>query len=70
MTITDKADFEARVRASMRQLQNNPEKIRPSTKNNRSNMPPESAFTYGLINSQCTQGPNRTGTAALMPEAL
>ena len=28
MTITDKADFEARVRASMRQLQNDPEKIR------------------------------------------
>ena len=28
MTITDNADFEARVRASMRQLQNNPEKIR------------------------------------------
>ena len=28
MTITDKADFKAKVRASMRQLQNNPEKIR------------------------------------------
>ena len=28
MTITDKADFKARVRASMRQLQNDPEKIR------------------------------------------
>ena len=28
MTITDKADFKAKVRASMRQLQNDPEKIR------------------------------------------
>ena len=59
MTITDKADFKAKARASMRQLQNDPEKIRsfyqkPSLKyaikNHRSNMPPESAFTYGLIN--------------------
>ena len=49
MTITDKADFKAKVRASMCQLQNDPEKIR--TKNYRSNMPPESAFTYGLINN-------------------
>jgi hypothetical protein len=49
MTITDKADFKAKVRASMRQLQNAPEKIR--TKNYRSNMPPDSAFTYGLINN-------------------
>ena len=49
MTITDKADFKAKVRASMCQLQNDPEKIR--TKNYRSNMPPDSAFTYGLINS-------------------
>ena len=48
MTITDKADFKAKVRASMCQLQNDPEKIR--TKNYRSNMPPDSAFTYGLIN--------------------
>ena len=47
MTITDKADFKAKVRASMCQLQNDPEKIR--TKNYRSNMPPDSAFTYGLI---------------------
>ena len=51
MTITDKADFKVKVRASMRQLQNNPEKIRSFTKNHRSNMPPEGAFTYGLINS-------------------
>jgi hypothetical protein len=28
MTITDKADFKAKVRASMRQLQNDPEKMR------------------------------------------
>jgi hypothetical protein len=49
MTITDKADFKAKVRASMCQLQNDPEKIR--TKNYRSNMPPDSAFTYGLINN-------------------
>ena len=49
MTITDKADFKAKVNASMYQLQNDPEKIR--TKNYRSNMPPDSAFTYGLINS-------------------
>jgi hypothetical protein len=28
MAITDKADFKAKFRASMRQLQNNPEKIR------------------------------------------
>ena len=48
MTITDKVDFKAKVRASMCQLQNDPEKIR--TKNYRSNMPPDSAFTYGLIN--------------------
>ena len=48
MTITDKADFKAKVRASMCQPQNDPEKIR--TKNYRSNMPPDSAFTYGLIN--------------------
>ena len=48
MTITDKADFKAKVRASMCQLQNDPEEIR--TKNYRSNMPPDSAFTYGLIN--------------------
>ena len=28
MAITDKADFKTKVRASMRQLQNDPEKIR------------------------------------------
>ena len=28
MTISDKADFKVKVRASMRQLQNDPEKIR------------------------------------------
>ena len=50
MTITDKADFKAKVRASMCQLQNDPEKIR--TKNYRSNMPPDSAFTYGLIDTR------------------
>ena len=50
MTITDKVDFKAKVRASMCQLQNDPEKIR--TKNYRSNMPPDSAFTYGLINNE------------------
>ena len=36
----------------MRQLQNDPEKIRFSTKSHRSNMPPDSAFTYGLINTR------------------
>ena len=55
MTITDKADFKAKVRASMCQLQNDPEKIR--TKNYRSNMPPDSAFTYGLINKSCQNEP-------------
>ena len=50
MTITDKVDFKPKVRASMCQLQNDPEKIR--TKNYRSNMPPDSAFTYGLINNE------------------
>ena len=50
MTITDKADFKAKVRASMCQLQNDPEKIR--TKNYRSNMPPDSAFTYGRLNTR------------------
>ena len=34
----------------MRQLQNNPEKIRSFYQNHRSNMPSDSAFTYGLIN--------------------
>ena len=36
----------------MRQLQNDPKKIRSSFQNHRSNMPPESAFTYGLINTR------------------
>ena len=34
----------------MRHLQNDPEKIRSFCQNHRSNMPPGSAFTYGLIN--------------------
>ena len=38
------------------QLQNDPEKSGPSTKNHRSNMPPESAFTYGLINKSPSLG--------------
>ena len=50
--ITDKADFKAKVRASMRQLQNDQKKSGPSIKNHRSNMPPESAGTYGLINNK------------------
>ena len=35
----------------MRQLQNDQKKSGCSTKNHRSNMPPDSAFTYGLINT-------------------
>ena len=35
----------------MRQLQNDPEKIRSFYQNHRSNMPSDSAFTYGLINT-------------------
>ena len=35
----------------MRQLQNDLEKIRSFYQNHRSNIPPDSAFTYGLINS-------------------
>ena len=61
MTITDKVDFKAKVRASMCQLQNDPEKIR--TKNYRSNMPPDSAFTYGLINSLFSSVPALLSTA-------
>ena len=34
----------------MRQLQNDPEKKRSFYQNHRSNMPPDSVFTYGLIN--------------------
>ena len=41
----------------MCQLQNDPEKIR--TKNYRSNMPPDSAFTYGLINRSVDFGTKR-----------
>jgi transposase len=41
MTITDKADFKAKIRAFMRQLQNDPEKSGPSAKNHRSDMRPE-----------------------------
>ena len=48
MTITEKADFKARSAHPCAKLQNDPEKI--PTKNHRSNMPPDSAFTYGLIN--------------------
>ena len=50
MTITEKADFKARSAHPCAKLQNDPEKIR--TKNHRSNMPPDSAFTYGLINNR------------------
>jgi hypothetical protein len=35
----------------VRQLQNDPEKSGFSTKNHRSSMPPDSEFTYGLINT-------------------
>ena len=35
----------------MRQLQNDLEKIRSFYQNHRSNIPPDSAFTYGLINN-------------------
>ena len=49
MTITEKADFKARSAHPCAKLQNDPEKI--PTKNHRSNMPPDSAFTYGLINN-------------------
>ena len=35
----------------MRQLQNDPEKIRSFYQNHRSNMPPDSAVTYGPINN-------------------
>src|SRR5271166_6319266 len=35
----------------MRQVQNDPDKIRSFYQNHRSNMPPDSAFTYGLINN-------------------
>ena len=35
----------------MRQLQNDLEKIGSFYQNHRSNIPPDSAFTYGLINS-------------------
>ena len=35
----------------MRQLQNDREKIGSFYQNHRSNIPPDSAFTYGLINS-------------------
>jgi hypothetical protein len=47
MAITDKADFQTKVRSSMRQLQNDPEQSAPSTKNRPSNTPRESALTYG-----------------------
>ena len=49
MTITEKADFKARSAHPCAKLQNDPEKI--PTKNHRSNMPPDSAVTYGLINN-------------------
>ena len=72
MTITDEADFKAKVRASMRQLQNDPEKIRSfyqKPSNHRSNMPPESAFTYGLINKLAIIAPYETLTRDLMAQA-
>ena len=53
MTITDKADFKAKVRASMRQLQNDPRKnpvLLPKTIAQICRL--ESAFTYGLINKR------------------
>ena len=65
MTITDKSDFKAKVRASMCQLQNDPEKIR--TKNYRSNMPPDSAFTYGLINRRSVAARSQAGRGRLPP---
>ena len=36
----------------MRQLQNDLEKIGSFYQNHRSNIPPDSAFTYGLINKR------------------
>ena len=48
--ITIRLNFKTKVRKSMRQLQNDPEKIRSFYQNHRSNMPRESAFTYGSIN--------------------
>ena len=47
----------------MCQLQNDPEKIR--TKSYRSNMPPDSAFTYGLINTSSSS--LSSGTKPLPP---
>ena len=52
MAITDKADFHTKVRASMLQLQNDPEKIRSFNKNHPPNTPCESELTCGLINSR------------------
>ena len=40
----------------MRQLQNDLEKIRSFYQNHRSNMPPDSVFTYGLINRGAALG--------------
>ena len=52
----------------MRQLQNDPEKIRSFYQNHRSNMPPDSAFTYGLINNHRPSSRALAG-AALRPAA-
>ena len=51
----------------MRQLQNDPEKIRFlgfSTKNHRSNTPPDSAFTYGLIKYMAAHKSQKPASAA------
>ena len=46
IAITDKADFKVKVRASMRQLQNNQKNSVLIIKNHRSNMPPESYLRF------------------------
>jgi hypothetical protein len=51
MAITDRVDFQTKVRSSMRQLQNDSEKIRSFYQKPFSNTPRESALTYGLVNN-------------------
>src|SRR5271165_4789470 len=49
MTITDKADLKPRSAHPCANCKTTQKKSGPSIKNHRSNMPPESAFTYGQI---------------------
>ena len=51
----------------MRQLQNDLEKIGSFYQNHRSNIPPDSAFTYGLINNSFDFIGGRTRTRTLDP---